>query len=150
MAASKSELTKNPTMPPLNECTCPSNFWVNLTRFYRGSLLVEVCRALTRQRPIGNVQWNWSKREEPLLDLSSNDGGKTNRFKGGVRAMPNMVKYLAERGVAPHSIRRCPYTVSGAVTVQGCCTYEFTSNRTREVFVLPNMIHPDLKQVYSV
>jgi hypothetical protein len=102
--ACKKELTKTKLCRLLNEYG--PHLRINKVLSSGGLYLVEVCRARhVKELVVLKCVQELVEKRGALVDLSSNDGGKSNQTAlcvAGVRAMPTVVKYLLQRGASRH------------------------------------------------
>jgi hypothetical protein len=98
--ASKKDLTKSKLCRLLDEYG--PHLRINKVLSSGGLYLVEVCRARhVKELVVLKCVQELVERRGALLDLSSNDGGKSNQTAlcvAAVRGMPTVVKYLLKRG----------------------------------------------------
>jgi hypothetical protein len=102
--ASRKELTKSKLVRLLDEYG--PYLRINKVLSSGGLFLVEVCRARhVKELVVLKCVQELVEQRGALLDLSSNDGGKSNQTAlcvAAVRAMPTVVKYLLQRGASRH------------------------------------------------
>jgi hypothetical protein len=102
--ASKKELTKSKLCRLLAEYG--PHLRINKVLSSGGLYLVEVCRARhVKELVVLKCVQELVEQRGALVDLSSNDGGKSNQTAlcvAAVRGMPTVVKYLLQRGASRH------------------------------------------------